>query len=71
MHTQDHGVPAAPRVLTWASRPSTELMSVLVVAGLALGWLLPAYVHPDTGHLHYWLLLPTLVAAVRFGVPGR
>jgi diguanylate cyclase (GGDEF)-like protein len=70
MQTQDHGVPAAPRVLTWASRPSTELMAVLVLAGLALGWLLPAYVHEGTGHLHYWLLIPTLMAAARFGLRG-
>jgi len=70
MQTQDHEVPAAPRVLTWANRPSTELMSVLVVAGLALGWLLPAYVHEGAGHLHYWLLIPTLIAAARFGLRG-
>ncbi|MDQ1685779.1 MAG: hypothetical protein QOC82_2516 [Frankiaceae bacterium] len=70
MQTQQQGVPAAPRVLTWASRPSTELMAVLVVAGLALGWLLPAYVDEGTGHLHYWLLMPTLMAAARFGLRG-
>ncbi len=70
MQTQNHDVPAAPRVLTWASRPSTELMSVLVVATLALGWLLPAYVHEGIGHLHYWLLIPTLIAAGRFGLRG-
>ena len=70
MHTENHDVPAAPRVLTWASRPSTELMAVLVVAGLGLGWLLPAYVHEGTGHLHYWLLMPTLIAAARFGLRG-
>jgi diguanylate cyclase (GGDEF)-like protein len=70
MQAHDHSVPAAPRVLTWASRPSTVLMSVFVVAGLALGWLLPAYVNEGVGRLHYWLLLPTLAAAVRFGVRG-
>jgi diguanylate cyclase (GGDEF)-like protein len=71
MQAEDHQVPAAPRVLTWASRPSTELMFVLVVAGLGLGWLLPAYVHSgNTGHLHYWLLIPTLIAAARFGLRG-
>src|SRR4051794_38498138 len=70
MQPQDHDMPAAPRVVTWASRPSTELMSVLVVATLALGWLLPAYVHEGTGHLHYWLLMPTLIAAARFGLRG-
>jgi len=70
MQANEHDVPAAPRVLTWASRPSTELMSVLVVAGLALGWLLPAYVHEGAGHLHYWLLIPTLIAAARFGLRG-
>jgi diguanylate cyclase (GGDEF)-like protein len=62
--------PSAQRMLAWASRPSAELMAVLVAAGLALGWLLPAYVHQGIAHLQYWLLIPTLVAAVRFGLRG-
>ena len=51
-------------------RPGGLLVGTIVGAGISMGWLAPGAFGTDDALQRSWLVLPTVVAGARFGIPG-